>query len=280
MCVRLFVLVAFLCPTLVLASSILGSDLATFAVLGASGVTNVATSTIGGNLGSAPNGSVGGGYVFSSGSLQANTSLAQNAQLQLDAAILAVNAFGPGTTLGANLTGTILPGTYTVPAGPTNLSGALVLDGGGNSNAVWVFQFPSTLITSTTSNVFVTNVGDGSGVGLYWGVGTAATLNGPTFAGNVLANQLISSDGNLTMGCGRLLSAESQVTLIQDNISTGCSAAGTPGLGSGGFNQGIVNGPSGGTTIPEPVSSVLVAIGLVGMAAISWKKRRKLCPVI
>lgn len=41
------------------AAPILGSDLASFAVLGAQGVTNVPTSTIGGNLGSAPNGSVG-----------------------------------------------------------------------------------------------------------------------------------------------------------------------------------------------------------------------------
>jgi len=97
---------------------------------------------------------------------------------------------------------------------PPNLTGNLVLDGGGSNTAVWRFRFSSTLVTSTTSNVSVINVGDGANVGLYWTVGTAATLNGPTFAGNVLANQLISSDGNLTMACGRLLSAESQVTLI------------------------------------------------------------------
>ena len=106
---------------------ILGSSLASFAVLGAAGVTNVATSTIGGNLGSAPNGSVGGGYVFSSGTLQANTVLAQNAQIELDAAILAVNASGPGTVIvGGNLDawqsshgGVIIPGTYTIPFATT-----------------------------------------------------------------------------------------------------------------------------------------------------------------
>ena len=104
-----------------MAVPILGSDLASFAVLGAAGVTNVATSTIGGNLGSAPNGSVGGGYVFTSGSLQANTALAQNAQTQLDAAILAVNAFAPGTPIGSSLDawqaghgGVIAPGTYKI----------------------------------------------------------------------------------------------------------------------------------------------------------------------
>jgi len=109
-----------------LASPILGQDLASFAVLGASGVTNVPTSTIGGNLGSAPNASVGSGYVFSSGSLQANTALAQAAQLQLDSAIVAVNSSGPGTAIGSRLDawqaghgGVITPGTYTVGADPT-----------------------------------------------------------------------------------------------------------------------------------------------------------------
>jgi len=61
------------------AAPVLGASLASFAVLGAAGVTDVATSTVGGNLGSAPNGSVGGGYIFSSGSFQQNTVLAQQA---------------------------------------------------------------------------------------------------------------------------------------------------------------------------------------------------------
>ena len=252
---------------------ILGSDLASFAVLGAAGVTNVPASTIGGNLGSAPDASVGGGYVFSSGSLQANTALAQNAQIQLDAAILAVNANGPGTLITSgdldawqsSHGGFIIPGTYMVPFATTNLVGNLVLDGVGSNTAVWNFLFTSSLITSSTSNVTVQNVGDGSGVGLYWTVASAATLNGPTFEGNVLAHDLISSDGDLTITCGRLLSAETQVTLIHDNVSiTGCTG------NSGGFDQGVSIG-SGEQTVPEP--STLALLGL-GFAALGFARHR------
>jgi hypothetical protein len=250
--------------------------LASFAVLAATGVTSGGTgSTIGGNLGSSPTGSLTGVYNFTSGSLQADTLLAQKAQVQLDAAILAVNAFVPNATIAnGNLdefqlsqTGSVIaPGTYAVAAATTNLTGNLVLDGGGSNTAVWVFQFSSSLITGTSSNVTVQNVGDGAGVGLYWTVGTAATLNGPTFAGNVLANQLISSDGDLTIACGRLLSAEAQVTLIEDNISIGTCL-------SGGFDQRGSNG--GGVPVPEPATMLLLGSGLIGLAGFARRKFKK-----
>ena len=54
------------------------------------------------------------------------------------------------------------------------MSGALTLDGLGNANAAWVFQLPSTLITSPNSVVNVINTGTGAGV--FWDVGSSVTL--------------------------------------------------------------------------------------------------------
>lgn len=275
--IPLFVALAY-GPSHAWAAPILGADLATFAVLGASGVTNVAPSTIGGNLGSAPTPAVGTGYVFTAGSVQANTPLAQNAQLQLDAAILAVNnptLVGPTVVLGSgDLTGTIAPGNYIVPNAPVNISGALILDGGGDSNAVWVFHFPSTTLTaSTTSTVSVINVGSGDGVGLYWDVGSTAILNGLTFAGNVFAGASITSDGNLTVTCGRLLAATENVTLIQDTISMGCEGTGFEN--SGGFDQAGA-GDEPNSQVPEPATLLLFGLGLAGLCA----SRKRLLPVV
>ncbi len=274
--------------TTALATPLLGSDLASFTVLGASTVTNVPTSTIVGNVGVWSSGGANAIVGFNSspgvavsdpqvtgGLVHAGTAVAQSGQGELTTAITNLGSLGPGTLLAADLTlaGILAPGVYTVPAGTTNLSGTLTLDGVGNANAVWIFQMPSTLITSPNSVVNVINTGSGAGV--YWNVGSSATIDvNTTFLGNILALTSITMNTTATDLCGRALANTGAVTLDQNSLSGICG--GIPaGIGgsSGGLSGGLdVTTTPGGTTevtflpfvpvnggtVPEPATLALL----------------------
>jgi hypothetical protein len=244
------------------ATPILGSDLASFTVLGATTVTNVPASVIDGNVGvwssgganaitgffsvsgtATPDSQVTGGLVH------AGTAAAQSAQDQLTTARNLLDSLGIGTTLTlSDMVGLILaPGVYTVHAGTTNLSGALTLDGQGNANAAWVFQMDADLITSSGSVVNLINTGAGAGV--YWNVRSSATIATDTaFLGNILALTSIAMNTTATDLCGRALANTGAVTLQMNSLSGICAGdlADSNGL-SGGL--ALSTTPSGDTVV-------------------------------
>ena len=101
------------------------------------------------------------------------------------------------------------------------LTGPLVLDFMGNSATTFVFQIGSTLTTASGSSVSMLNASANSGI--YWLVGSSATLGTTTsFMGNIIANQSITLNTGAKIVCGRALALHGAVTLDGNTISNSC----------------------------------------------------------
>src|SRR5580692_1483032 len=185
-----------------------------FAVLAGTTVTNTGPSTISGDLGVSPGtavtgfppGTVSNGTIHTADGVAAGRSPTAN-----------VPAFiGAGQTLA--------PGVYKASSS-LDVGGSLTLDAGGDPNAVFIFQAPSTLITDSASSVILTNGAQACNV--FWQVGSSATLGtGSAFTGSILALTSISVDTGDTIA-GRALARNGAVTLDDDTI-TSSSCATTP----------------------------------------------------
>jgi hypothetical protein len=193
---------------------------ASFGVLAATTVTNVpGTATmVSGDVGVSPGTSITGFVAPAaiSGVFHAGDFVAAGAQGSVLSAFTHGNEL-PGTTIPADIGGmTFGPGVYNV-ASSLAITGALVLDGGGNPNAVWIFQVGSTLTTAATnSNVVL--IGGAQANNIFWLVGSSATLNtGTSFAGNILAFASITVSADVSVN-GRLMAMNGAVTLDDDNI--------------------------------------------------------------
>jgi hypothetical protein len=232
-----------------------------FAVLGASTVTNTGPTIITGDLGVSPGTSctgfpapcTGGTGVVNGRIYTGAGSLAGPAQ---SAAVVAYDDL-VAEPCGTNLTGMILgtspgavtlsPGVYCFPATSAQLTGTLTLDG----NGVYVFQIGSTLTTASNSSIVLAN--GAAAADVFWQVGSSATLGTDTvFAGSILA---LTSD-TVTTGTsvtGHVFALNGAVTLDSNAITA--VASGSSGGGAGGGGQqctdfttgyGFIAGPSGG----------------------------------
>jgi hypothetical protein len=264
-----------------------------FAVLAGSAVTNTGSTTISGigNVGVTPGTSItpgASGFTFGTGTTHSNDGVAQQARIDAFTGTAPISAFSflAGLSTFTDLTGhdlgtsgtlpisTLNPGIYHF-ASSAQLNGPLTLNNQGNNNAVFVFQIGSTLTTASGSSVLLTGAGTGDGV--FWEVGSSATLGTTTsFEGNILAATAITLNTGATIGCGSALARDAAVTMDTNTIDVGCgggyqSAGDTFKLIGPGGGPG---GPGGGVAAPEPSSFLLLATGLIGVAT---RMRRARC---
>ena len=195
----------------------------TFAVLGASTVTNTGASHISGNVGVSPGSAITGfpPGIITNGALHAADATATQAHADLATAYTAFAGLASppannlsGTDLGGK---TLTPGVYRYNASATS-AGALTFDAQNDPTARFVIQIGTTLITPSSSSVVLINGADARNV--YFQVGTSATLgSGSSFIGNILADAAITAVSGTTL-TGRLLAVVEAVTLDTNNVTS------------------------------------------------------------
>jgi len=191
----------------------------TFGLMATSAITCVPTCTINGDVSLEPGTSITGAPIVN-GATHINDSVSAQARLDLLSAYNFAKTLPPGTTiaagadLGALYGSGIPPGTYT--SGSTMLVATpLVLDAGGNADAVWVFQIGSSLTTTAS----VTLTGGAQEKNVFWVPTADATIGVSTiFHGTIVA--------------GRDATAVTGAT-INGRILAGAITAGTIALQSG-----------------------------------------------
>jgi hypothetical protein len=155
--------------------------------------------------------------VVINGTIHSADAAAAAAQAALTAAYNDAAGRTPFTPIPADIGGlTLGPGVYRAPVS-LGITGTVTLDGGGDPNAVFIFQIPSTLTTASASVVRLINGAQACNV--FWQVGSSATLGtGSTFAGNILALTSITVTTGTTIA-GRALARGGAVTLDTNAIT-------------------------------------------------------------
>jgi hypothetical protein len=258
-----------------------------FTVLAGSTVTNTGTTTIRGNVGVSPGSAVTGfpPGIVTAGTIHAADAVAGQAQVDNTTAYnglkdMPFNFNLTGQDLGGK---TLISGVYHFD-NSAQLTGALTLDAQGANNAFWVFQIGSTLTTASSSAINFINPGsnNGSDAGLFWQVGSSATLGTATaFEGNILALTSITLNTGVTDPNGRFLAQNGAVTLDTNVLSNVCPL-GAYGNGGPGLNGGLEFGspgevvpvPDAPAPVPEPGTVLLFGAGMIGLVVF----RKRLSP--
>jgi hypothetical protein len=197
-----------------------------FAVLAGSGITNTGPTAVAGDIGTFPTITyTGATSVTQTGTDHAGDAVTQTAKTDLVTAYNGVVAQALTSSTGAIAASTLVPGVYNSGTS-LGLSGNIILDAGGNTNAVFIFQAGSTIVTASGTNITLINGGQACNV--FYAAGSSATLGtGTHLVGNVIAMQSITDNGGSVVN-GRLLARNGAVTLNNTSVSKSTCVVAVP----------------------------------------------------
>jgi len=201
----------------------LGTTVCSFGILGATPVvSNVGPTHVTGDVGISPAASITGfppGTI--TGAFHAGDAVAATAQAELTTAYNKAAGAAGGAALPADIGGLVLtPGVYKTTSSQPSLgiTGNLTLDGGGDPNAVWIFQIVSTL-TTAAGNSHIILINGANSHNVTWQVGSSATLGTNTiFQGTMMAMASITVTTGATLN-GRALARTGAVSLDSNQVN-------------------------------------------------------------
>jgi LPXTG-motif cell wall-anchored protein len=201
---------------------------ADFAVLAGQTITNTGATTITGDAGIHPGSAFPGlPDVTLNGAVHLADAVALQAQADLVSAYDQAAGRAEETLIPSELgEKTLKQGVYVSETGAFEINGKLTLDAEGDANAVFIFKTETTLTTFSGSEVELINGAKFCGV--YWKVGSSATLGSSSFfAGRILALTSIALGTGANVQ-GQLLARNGSVTLQGNKINNG--PCGTPSI--------------------------------------------------
>jgi Ice-binding-like len=237
----------------------------TYAVLGATTVTNTGATVLSGDLGLSPGTSITGFYpageVINGSIYSGPTSPAAAAQIAATTGYTTLAALPSTENLsGTNLGGLVLtPGVYTYSTSAELSGSPLTLNFEDLDGATIVLQIGSTLTTGSNATVAVENLGTDDNV--YYDVGSSATLGtGTVFLGDILATDSITLNTGADITCGSAIALTGAVTL-EDNTISNCSSSGSD-----------VSSTVSTSVAPEPSAIWLLSTGLLAGAGLFHRR--------